>query len=56
MKNQEHVRKPGRKKKDLDERSGKFVLEFHKEQNLGARRLEGILKFQHSVHIPYDAS
>jgi hypothetical protein len=45
----------GRKKKTLDEESTKLILEVHKEQNLGARRLEKIIEFTHGKHIPHNA-
>lgn len=37
------IEKFGRKKKPLDEESTKLIHEVHKEQNLGARRLERII-------------
>jgi putative transposase len=48
------IKKFGRKKKTLDEESEKLILEVHKEQNLGARRLEKIIDFQHGKHIPHN--
>ena len=39
------IRKFGRKKKELDEASVDLILRVHKEQNLGARRLEPIIEF-----------
>ena len=50
-----NIKKFGRKKKTLDEESVKLILEVHKEQNLGARRLETIIDFQHRKHIPHNA-
>ena len=50
-----NIKKFGRKKKPLDEESEKLILEVHKEQNLGARRLEKIIKFKHGKHIPHNA-
>ncbi|MCX6672536.1 MAG: hypothetical protein NTY37_02020, partial [Methanothrix sp.] len=49
------IKKFGRKKKTLDEESVKLILEVHKEQNLGARRLERIIDFTHGKHIPHNA-
>src|SRR5512137_1122439 len=49
------IKKFGRKKKPLDEESTKLILEVHKEQNLGARRLEKIIEFTHGKHIPHNA-
>jgi transposase len=49
------IEKFGRKKKPLDEESVKLILEVHKEQNLGARRLEKIIEFKHGTHIPHNA-
>jgi len=39
----------------LDEASERLILEVNKEQNLGARRLEKIIDFQHGKHIPHNA-
>ena len=50
-----NIKKFGRKKKTLDEESEKLILEVNKEQNLGARRLEKIIEFQHGKHIPHNA-
>jgi len=41
-----NIKKFGKKKKTLDEESTKLILEVHKEQNLGARRLEKIIEFK----------
>ena len=49
------INKFGRKKKELDEASVDLILQFHKEQNLGARRLEAIIEFTHGIHIPHNA-
>ena len=49
------IKKFGRKKKLLDEESTKLIHEVHKEQNLGARRLERIIEFTHGKHIPHNA-
>ena len=45
-----NIKKFGRKKKTLHEESVKLILEVHKEQNLGARRLERIIDFTHGKH------
>jgi len=50
-----NIKKFGRKKKTLDEESVKLIFEVHKEQNLGARRLERIIDFTHGKHIPHNA-
>ena len=50
-----NIKKFGRKKKTLDEESVKLILEVHKEQNLGARRLEKIIEFTYGKHIPHNA-
>ena len=57
VKNRERlpIKKSGRKKKELDEESKKLILEIHKEQNLGARRLEKVIEFKHGTHIPHNA-
>ncbi|HOO01944.1 MAG TPA: hypothetical protein PLE76_04480 [Rectinema sp.] len=38
------IKKFGRKRKELDEASVNLILQVHKEQNLGARRLEAIIE------------
>ncbi len=48
------IKKFGRKKKVIDEESEKIILEVQKEQKLGARRLEKIIKFKHGKHIPHN--
>ena len=45
----------GRKKKELDKVTEELILRINKEQNLGARRLEKIIKFTHGKHIPHNA-
>jgi len=45
----------GRKKKELDKATEELILRINKEQNLGARRLEKIIKFTHGKHIPHNA-
>jgi putative transposase len=50
-----NINKFGRKKKKMDEASEQLILEVNKEQNLGARRLEKIIKFTHGKHIPHNA-
>jgi len=42
-------------KKTLDDGSVMLILEAYKEQNLGARRLEKIIEFQHGKYIPHNA-
>ncbi|MDD2754222.1 MAG: DDE-type integrase/transposase/recombinase [Methanothrix sp.] len=57
MKNKEPLapKKFGRPKKSLGASDVKLILEIHKEQNLGARRLEKIIEFKHGKHIPHNA-
>ncbi len=50
-----NICKFGRKKKELDNASEDLILKIHKEQNLGARRLETIIEFTHGKHIPHNA-
>jgi len=49
------ITKFGQKKKPLDKESLKLIIEVHKEQNLGARRLERIIEFTHGTHILHNA-
>jgi putative transposase len=49
-----NIKKFGRKKKTLDAESERLILDINKEQNLGARRLEKIIDFQHGKHIPHN--
>jgi putative transposase len=49
------IKKFGRKSKTLDADSIELILKINKEQNLGARRLEKIIEFQHGLHIPHNA-
>lgn len=44
-----------RNKNELDEASEDLIPQVHKEQNLGARRLEVIIEFTHRIHIPHNA-
>ncbi len=48
------IKKFGRKKTVTDEESEKIILDVQKEQKLGARRLEKIIKFKHGKHIPHN--
>jgi transposase InsO family protein len=48
------IKKFGRKKKVIEEESEKIIVEVQKEQKLGARRLEKIIKFKHGKHIPHN--
>lgn len=48
------IKKFGRKKKVIEEESEKIILEVQKEQKLGARRLEKIIKFKQGKHIPHN--
>jgi len=48
------IKKFGRKSKELDEVYVDLILKTHKEQKLGARRLEKIIEFKHGIHIPHN--
>ena len=54
LKNREAVpiKKSGRKKKEIDAEVRDQILEIHKEQKLGARRLERILEYKYHKHVP----
>jgi len=56
MKNREllPIKKFGRKSQDLDGKFVDLILEIHKKQRLGARRLEKIIEFEHGIHIPHN--
>ncbi len=57
MKNKEPLtpRKFGRPKIHLSEADESLILEIHKEQNFGARRLEKIIEHKFGRHIPHNA-
>ena len=57
LKNREAVpiKKSGRKKKEIDAEVRDQILEIHKEQKLGARRLEKILEYKFHKHVPHNA-
>jgi putative transposase len=42
-------------KKELDDDSRNLILQIHKKQNLGTRRLEKVLEFKYGKHIPHNA-
>ncbi len=48
------LKKFGRKKKVTDENSEKLIIAVQKEQKLGARRIERILKIKHGKHISHN--
>ncbi len=48
------IKKFGRPKEEVDEKSERLILEMHKEQQLGARRLEKIIKFKRGVQISHN--
>ena len=48
------IKKFGRKSQDLDGKFVDLILEIHKKQRLGARRLEKIIEFEHGIHIPHN--
>jgi putative transposase len=57
MKNKEPLapKKFGRPKKSLSESDIHLILETHKEQNSGARRIEKIIEQKYGRHIPHNA-
>src|SRR5512136_505940 len=57
LKNREAVpiNKSGKKKRELDKDTRDQIIEIHKEQKLGARRLEKVLEFKYHKHIPHNA-
>ena len=57
MKNKEPLapKKFGRPKTNLNEADTRLILEIHKEQNSGARRLEKIIEHKYGRHIPHNA-
>jgi transposase InsO family protein len=48
------IKKFGRKKQVIDEKSVELIIKVQKEQKLGARRLERIIDFKHKQHIPHN--
>jgi putative transposase len=48
------IKKFGRKNKETDEESEKLIIDIHREQRQGARRLEKIIDFKHGKHIPHN--
>ncbi len=48
------IKKFGRKNKVTDEISEELIIKVHREQKLGARRLEKIIDFKYSRHIPHN--
>lgn len=49
------INKFGRPRKDIEPELEDLILEVHKEQNLGARRLEQIIEFEYGIYIPHNA-
>ena len=49
------IKKSGRKKKEVDSETKVQIIEIHKEQKLGARRLEKVLEFKYHKHVPHNA-
>jgi len=45
------IKKSGRKKKEVDSETRIQIIEIHKEQKLGARRLEKVLEFKYHKHV-----
>ena len=43
------------KKKEVDSETRVQIIEIHKEQKLGARRLEKVLEFKYHKHVPHNA-
>ena len=48
------IKKFGRKSQELDEGTVALILETHKTQNLGARRLVKIIEFEQGIHISHN--
>ncbi|HIH44210.1 MAG TPA: transposase family protein [Candidatus Methanoperedenaceae archaeon] len=48
------IKEFGRKKKEIDEKSELLILEIHKEQQLGARRLEKVIKFKSGMQLSHN--
>jgi len=48
------IKKFGRKKVATDAESEELIVTVHKEQKQGARRLEDIIHFKYSKHIPHN--
>lgn len=57
LKNREAVpiKKSGRKKKEIDNETRAQIVETHKEQKLGARRLEKVLDYKYHKHVPHNS-
>ncbi|MDM7913632.1 MAG: IS481 family transposase [Methanotrichaceae archaeon] len=49
------LKKFGRPKKAINEEDERLILKVHKEQNLGARRLEAIIEFKYGRRIPHNS-
>jgi len=49
------INKSGKKKKELDDDTRSQIIKIHKEQKLGARRLEKVLEFKYNKHVPHNA-
>lgn len=48
------IKKFGRKKKEIDKKSELLILEMHREQQLGARRLEKVIKFKSGMQLSHN--
>ncbi len=48
------IKKFGRPKEEIDEESEHLILQMHKEQQLGARRLEKIIEFKSGVQLSHN--
>jgi len=56
LKNREAVpiKKSGRKKKEVDDDTRFLIIEIYKEQKLGARRLEKVLRYKYNRQVPHN--
>ncbi len=48
------IKKFGRPKQEIDDKSESLILEIHKEQQSGARRLEKVIKFKRNVKLSHN--
>lgn len=48
------IKKFGRPRKEIDDKSESLILETHKEQQSGARRLEKVIKFKSGVKLSHN--
>ncbi len=48
------IKKFGRPKKEIDEKSEQLIIKTHQEQHLGARRLREIIEFKSSIRLSHN--